>query len=121
MIKFICNFIPAIIAVGFTEYIDKKRFSLKKCIYYYALYVLSINFIISTILSTLFAGAQIYLYDASFSNSLVVKYIGFSFILSVILPILFSFIKINFNFEFKIEKDLKDSEQKKNKKQNSKK
>ncbi len=103
MMQIICYIFPAVVAVWVTESIRKQQYQLKEWVYHYFIYVISINFLISLLLSTVFTGADVYLSMGHFTHSLIVKYLGLSMILSFVLPVLFTILRNNFQLNLFIE------------------
>ena len=123
MMQLICYLLPSVIAVWVTEIINKKNYNMKQWVYLYVLYVLFINLIIVTVLSTIYEGAEVYLSIAHFTNSLNMKYLAIALFLAVLLPFIFSFIKQTFAFNITIDiidkdniKEVKNGKTKKKKK-----
>ncbi|HIT11487.1 MAG TPA: hypothetical protein IAB58_01725 [Candidatus Pelethosoma merdigallinarum] len=123
MMQLICYLFPSVLAVWVSEKINKKEYTWKQWFYTYVLYVLSINFIIVTILSTLFHGADVYLSFTHFTNSLNMKYLLISLPLAIFLPFVYSMITKTFALDVTIDsidmrktKDDKKKKQKKSKK-----
>lgn len=123
MMQLICYLLPSVIAVWVTEIINKKNYNMKQWFYLYVLYVLFINLIIVTVLSTIYEGAEVYLSIAHFTNSLNMKYLVIALFLAVLLPFIFSFIKQTFAFNITIDiidkdniKEVKNGKTKKKKK-----
>lgn len=123
MMQLICYLLPSVIAVWVTEIINKKNYTMKQWFYLYVLYVLFINLIIVTVLSTIYEGAEVYLSIAHFTNSLNMKYLAIALFLAVLLPFIFSFIKQTFSFNITIDiidkdniKEVKNGKTKKKKK-----
>lgn len=123
MMQLICYLLPSVIAVWVTEIINKKNYNMKQWFYLYVLYVLFINLIIVTVLSTIYEGAEVYLSIAHFTNSLNMKYLAIALFLAVLLPFIFSFIKQTFAFNITIDiidkdniKEVKNGKTKKKKK-----
>ena len=118
MMQFICYFFPAIIAVWITEIFDKKNFELKQILYHFCMYTILINAIIFLILILFFNPEPSYLSPVGFSYAFTLKYLGFSLVLSIIIPFIFKIIKNNINIDIDIEIEKKET---KNGKENNKK
>lgn len=118
MMQLICYLFPSVLAVWVSEKINKKEYTWKQWFYTYVLYVLSINFIIVTILSTLFHGADVYLSFAHFTNSLNMKYLLISLPLAIFLPFVYSMITKTFALDVTIDSiDMRKTKNDKKKKQ----
>lgn len=118
MMQLICYLFPSVLAVWVSEKINKKEYIGKQWFYTYVLYVLSINFIIVTILSTFFHGADVYLSFAHFTNSLNMKYLFISFPLAIFLPFAYSMITKTFALDVTIDSiDIRKTKNDKKKKQ----
>lgn len=113
MMQFICYFFPAMIAVWMTEIFDKKNFELKQIIYHFCMYTILINAIIFLILILFFNPESSYLAPVGFSYAFTIKYLGFSLVLSIIIPFIFKIIKNNINIDIEIEKIEKKNDKKK--------
>lgn len=112
MLGIICIFFPAIISVYMDSRLKNKIVDLNFFVYYYSLYLISLNFIIVSILILFFKNSNYILNLKSFTNLFAFKYFLISIVLSIILPFLFVVISKNISINIEWGNESKDSYEK---------
>lgn len=106
MIQILCLFFPAAISVYIIQNFQKRKTDLVRFIYRYCFYTLAINIIMVFILRvkypTLIFNEQV------FTINFIFKYLIAAVILSIILPIIYEFLRKNVQVEFIILKNNKE-------------
>lgn len=105
---FICLFMPAIIAVAVYSKIRNQKIDVTYFIINYAMFLLSINYIITFILSFITGSTFSIIENQSFSSLFSFKYLSISLLLAITLPVLFTIISKNIKIKITFDKDKKN-------------
>lgn len=104
MLQFICLFIPAIIAVGITSHLQKRKVDLSYFVFTYASYLVSINLFIFSLLHYIVRDEFLILNNIKFINIFCIKYLSVSTLLSLILPFAVEILRNNFKIDLTFKK-----------------
>lgn len=106
MLQFICLFIPTIISVGITSYLQKKKIDLPFFVLCYFSYLVFINYLIFILiyLNNRIEQELVLLNTDDFTYLLFsIKYLSFAILLAIVLPFVVEILRNNFkiNLTFK--------------------
>ena len=105
MVGFISIFVPAFLAVGIYEKIEKKDLTRKQIIFYYLSFLLAMLFFNELILTYLSYSGESILSSNAFTNAFTVKYLGISMVEMFVFPYIFVLIKRNIEIKLEMEKE----------------
>ena len=118
MIPLICYFFPAVVATGITEKLEKKDFKGKDILYCFSIYTILINYFIFFVIRVFFQPESLVLLDTDFSYSFTIKYLSIALVFAICFPMIYHFMKKNFQFSIEI---IDSEKEEKNEKKRAKK
>lgn len=95
MTQFICFFFPAFLSVAVLNSLEKHERSMQSLLITYTSFAVVINSILFLVLVYVFKDGQDILISSYFSLAFAAKYLVFSIILAVLLPLLYEYLKQN--------------------------
>lgn len=102
MIEIISILVPAFLAVGIYERIEKKELKTKQFIFYYVSFLIVMLLLNEVILTYLFHNGEYMLSMNAFTNAFTVKYLVLSMIEMFVIPYLYVLMKKNIEIRLEV-------------------